>query len=230
MGRPPLGGQRGPPNAPSPGGEELVRRAQPEGSAVTIVRVGRPIGNSKSGESRSNASAPHTSPDQARDQHRHARTGPAWHSRHPTSGTSGRVGSVAAPVGPRRRGADLCRHAVSTRRRAPVDPDVAGTRVAPGEPTCGRRSPRAPRAPHCGGPSRHRGWAGPTTPPGPVADLRPQDPTGSGAGPCRRGEGRRTEHGELSTGNRARRGGRSRGHTTTAPLGEGVPSSGEPTG
>ena len=46
MGRPPLGGQRGPPNAPSPGGEELVRRAQPVGSAETIVRVGRPIGNS----------------------------------------------------------------------------------------------------------------------------------------------------------------------------------------
>ncbi len=50
MGRPPLGGQRGPPNAPSPGGEELVRRAQPVGSAVLILLVGRPISKPKAEE------------------------------------------------------------------------------------------------------------------------------------------------------------------------------------
>ena len=54
----------------------------------------------------------------------------------------------------------------------------------------GHRGP--PRAPHCGGPSRHRGWAGPTTPPGPVADLPSPGPHREWGRPLP--EGRRSEN------------------------------------
>jgi len=192
MGRPPLGGQRGPPNAPSPGGEELVRRAQPEGSAVTIVRVGRPIGNSKSGESRSNASArtpppikPVTSTDTP------AQTPPGIHGIPPPglrdgSGLSrrrsspGDGGPTCADTPCRRGGA---RWSTPT---WPAHGWPQENRLADG----GHRGP--PRAPHCGGPSRHRGWAGPTTPPGPVADLPSPGPHREWGRPLP--EGRRSEN------------------------------------
>ncbi len=225
MGRPPLGGQRGPPNAPSPGGEELVRRAQPEGSAVTIVRVGRPIGNSKSGESRSNASArtpppikPVTSTDTP------AQAPPGIHGIPPPglrdgSGLSrrrsgpGDGGPTCADTPCRRGGAH---------RSTPTWPAHGWpqeNRLADG----GHRGPRARRT----AAARHGTAAGRGRRPlrGPWPISVPRTPPGVGQAPA---GGARV--GELSTGNRARRGGRSRGHTTTAPLGEGVPSSGEPTG